>query len=125
MQTLQKNSQQNTRDMVNAVPFWWHSIDVGSGVITPGHKTPAILKREWERMRMPNFRGKSVLDIYFDMKKLKGKAGQAAGFKTVEVMDGPGFLANFKLAALAKNILKRRKPSPIWRHRAVVQASKI
>lgn len=49
--------------LVGKVPFWWHSIDLGDGVITPGYKTPNIHKHELEAMRLPDLRGKSVLDI--------------------------------------------------------------
>jgi tRNA (mo5U34)-methyltransferase len=48
---------------VERVPFWWHSIDLGDGVVTPGHKTPDVLARELEALRLPNLRGRSVLDI--------------------------------------------------------------
>lgn len=50
------------RRRVEAVPFWWHSIDV-RGVTTPGVKTPPELKRELAGVDLPDLRGKSVLDI--------------------------------------------------------------
>lgn len=50
-------------ERVRKVPFWFHSIDLGQGIITPGIKTPAALKKETERLRFPDLRGKSVLDI--------------------------------------------------------------
>lgn len=43
--------------------FWWHSIDLGDGVVTRGHKTPADLDRELAAMSLPDLHGKSVLDI--------------------------------------------------------------
>jgi tRNA (mo5U34)-methyltransferase len=48
---------------VTDVPFWWHSIDLGGGVVTPGFKTPEILAGELEALRLPDVRGKTVLDI--------------------------------------------------------------
>ncbi len=42
---------------------WWHSIDLGQGVVTPGHKSPEVLRLEVERQRWPELRDKSVLDI--------------------------------------------------------------
>ena len=42
---------------------WWHSIDFGDGVCTPGYKTPERLAFEVEQMRLPDLHGKSVLDI--------------------------------------------------------------
>lgn len=43
--------------------YWWHSIDLGRGVVTPGHKGPEVLARELAAMQLPDLRGKSVLDI--------------------------------------------------------------
>lgn len=45
------------------VPFWWHSIDLGDGVVTPGHKSAELLAGEWAALELPDLRGKSVLDI--------------------------------------------------------------
>ncbi len=43
--------------------FWWHSLDLGQGVVTPGHKSPEVLQDEVTAQRWPELRGKSVLDI--------------------------------------------------------------
>ncbi len=51
------------QEKVAAVPFWWHSIDLGHGVVTPGHKGPEALRHELDAMALPDLRGKSVLDI--------------------------------------------------------------
>jgi tRNA (mo5U34)-methyltransferase len=55
---------------VATVPWWWHSIDVGDGVVTPGHKgadlpggSRAFMAAELESLALPDLRGKSVLDI--------------------------------------------------------------
>ncbi len=45
------------------VPFWWHSIDVGQGVTTPGQKTPSQLAMELDTLRLPDLHKKTVLDI--------------------------------------------------------------
>ncbi len=51
-------------EQVAEVPFWWHSIDVGAGIVTPGHATPEALQYTLEAARFPDdFRGKTVLDI--------------------------------------------------------------
>src|SRR5450759_5338503 len=42
--------------------FWWHSVDLGERV-TPGHKAPELLEREWANLRLPDLAGHSVLDI--------------------------------------------------------------
>jgi len=51
------------RERVRAIPFWWHSIDLGNGVVTPGQKTPDLLRLELESLRLPPLVGKTVLDI--------------------------------------------------------------
>jgi tRNA (mo5U34)-methyltransferase len=48
---------------VAAVPFWWHSIDLGSGVTTPGLKSPEQLADEAASFALPDLSGASVLDI--------------------------------------------------------------
>jgi tRNA (mo5U34)-methyltransferase len=48
---------------VDRVVFWWHSVDVGHGVVTPGHKTPEILADEWAALALGDLTGRSVLDI--------------------------------------------------------------
>ena len=51
------------RDRVAGIPFWFHSIDLGMGVVTPGLKSPELHERELASFRLPDLRGKSVLDI--------------------------------------------------------------
>jgi tRNA (mo5U34)-methyltransferase len=48
---------------VAAVPFWWHSIDLGDGVVAPGVKTPDRLAAEWSALDLGDLSGRSVLDI--------------------------------------------------------------
>lgn len=43
--------------------FWWHSIDLGDGVVTPGVKGQALLAAEWDALQLPALAGLSVLDI--------------------------------------------------------------
>jgi|694.fasta_scaffold47936_3 tRNA (mo5U34)-methyltransferase len=42
---------------------WFHSIDLGHGVVTKGQKSPAALQKELAALRLPDLAGKSVLDI--------------------------------------------------------------
>jgi tRNA (mo5U34)-methyltransferase len=52
------------RRMAEQVPFWFHSIDFGHGVVTPGLKPPATLRQELAAVAMPDdLTGMSVLDI--------------------------------------------------------------
>ena len=50
-------------DDVQALPRWWHSIDLGDGIVTPGGKSVDDLQLEWDRMALGGLTGKSVLDI--------------------------------------------------------------
>jgi tRNA (mo5U34)-methyltransferase len=52
------------RRAVRQVGFWWHSIDLGDGVVTPGFKSPELLAAELEAVDMPKeLGGRSVLDV--------------------------------------------------------------
>jgi tRNA (mo5U34)-methyltransferase len=42
--------------------MWWHSIDLGEGVVTPGLK-PVDAQGELEALQLPDLRGRTVLDI--------------------------------------------------------------
>lgn len=48
---------------VAAVPYWFHSIDLGNGCVTPGHKSLGLLNAELASLHLPDLKGKSVLDI--------------------------------------------------------------
>ncbi len=63
MQVVEQFTEVELRKAVSGVPFWWHSIDLGHGVVTPGHKTVEIHRNELEAIRLPDLHGKSVLDI--------------------------------------------------------------
>lgn len=43
--------------------LWWHSIDLGDGIVTPGHKPSSLLEQEIEALQLPDLHGKTVLDI--------------------------------------------------------------
>jgi len=51
------------RARVAGVGFWWHSIDLGDGVVTPGAKSSAWLEAELARLNLGDLHGKSVLDV--------------------------------------------------------------
>src|SRR2546430_474757 len=48
---------------VAAVPGWFHSIDVGGGVVTPGHKSNETLDGELGLLGLPDLHDLSVLDV--------------------------------------------------------------
>ncbi len=45
------------------MPFWFHSIEVGEGVVTPGQKPADLLDRELAQLQLPPLTGQTVLDI--------------------------------------------------------------
>ncbi len=51
------------KELADSVPFWFHSLDFGEGVVTPGVKSAEQIKREVEAIRFPDLAGKTVLDI--------------------------------------------------------------
>jgi tRNA (mo5U34)-methyltransferase len=42
---------------------WFHSLDLGDGVVTRGEKSTGQLEHELRSLRLPDLRGKTVLDI--------------------------------------------------------------
>jgi tRNA (mo5U34)-methyltransferase len=51
------------QELVESVPFWWHSIDVGQSIVTSGAKRSEQLRAELQSFRFPDLAGKSFLDI--------------------------------------------------------------
>jgi tRNA (mo5U34)-methyltransferase len=49
--------------LVSSVPFWWHSIPIEDGLVTPGYLSLDTMKRLLEELHLPEIKGKSVLDI--------------------------------------------------------------
>jgi tRNA (mo5U34)-methyltransferase len=61
-----KPTPEEIRQAVDAVQYWWHSIDVGHGILTPGLKwrgAPEFRRQELEGLHLPSLQGKTVLDI--------------------------------------------------------------
>jgi tRNA (mo5U34)-methyltransferase len=55
-------TKEQKQEMINSVPFWWHSIDLGDGVVTPGHNHQ-FAERAIARRIPHQLHGKTVLDI--------------------------------------------------------------
>ena len=53
----------NIEKLISDIPFWFHSINVGNNIVTPGEKSSELLYLELSRLQLPNLAGKSVLDI--------------------------------------------------------------
>ena len=56
------NGRQRTIETVARVPFWWHTIDLGNGVTTPGQDDLRSQKIRAEAVPR-RLRGKTVLDV--------------------------------------------------------------
>lgn len=56
-------NKEDLERMVEEAGYWFHSIDLGQGVVTPGRKPLEDLNNNVEWMKLPSVRGKSVLDI--------------------------------------------------------------
>lgn len=54
---------ETVRSMVASVPMWWHSIDLGHEIVTPGVNSLDFLTSEWELLDLPDLAGLSVLDV--------------------------------------------------------------
>lgn len=83
--------------LVDDVPLWFHSIDLGDGVVAPGTKSQEQLRNEWAAMELADLEGKSVLDIgawdgFFSF------SAERAGARRVMAMDH--FVWSLDLAAL-------------------------
>jgi tRNA (mo5U34)-methyltransferase len=50
-------------EMAASVGFWWHSIDLGQGVVTKGERTREALAQQLESLRLPDLKNRTVLDI--------------------------------------------------------------
>lgn len=61
MRMIARMTPEEIQSRVAAVPFWWHTIDLGHGVMTPGQDRSA---EKLARLALPDdLRGKTVLDI--------------------------------------------------------------
>lgn len=57
---------EDVRREVASVGYWWHPIDVGHGVVTPGLKwagSPDRMRKELDSLHLPPLEGRTVLDI--------------------------------------------------------------
>lgn len=56
-------TREQLQEMADSVPFWWHSIDLGHGIVTKGVKCGGDMTNELKSLCLPDLRGKTVLDI--------------------------------------------------------------
>ena len=56
-------TREQLQEMADSLHFWWHSIDLGRGIVTPGVKCGGDMTNELKSLCLPELRGKTVLDI--------------------------------------------------------------
>jgi tRNA (mo5U34)-methyltransferase len=56
-------SKEQLEEMATSAGFWFHSIDLGQGVVTKGVVSPRSLAGTLDNIRLPDLSGKTVLDI--------------------------------------------------------------
>jgi len=56
-------AQEAAKEVINSCPEWYHSIELAPGVATPGRKPLEVWEEELRDLRLPELRGKTVLDI--------------------------------------------------------------
>lgn len=56
-------SVKDRQAIADAIPFWWHSIDLGGGAVSRGRKSPDYHRQELARLDLPDLEGKRVIDI--------------------------------------------------------------
>lgn len=98
---------------VTEIPMWWHSIDLGGGVVTPGRK-PVDMDAELEALRLPDLRSKTVLDIgawdgFYSF------AAERLGAKRVVALDYPTWaIDRDALKACRAGRRRERMPADDW-----------
>lgn len=108
----------NFRADAEAIHFWWHSIDLGGGVITRGAKSPTSLQAELDALRLPDLAGRSVLDIgawdgYFSF------AAERRGAARVVALDHDAWRTDTDSWGLARARRDRARLSP-WHPRGLI-----
>lgn len=97
--------------LMETISYWWHYIDLGDGIVTPGQqggknqKRPTATDKKLELLQLPtNLQGKTVLDIgcsdgvfSFECKK--------RGAKRVVAIDDPRVNVRTKAFFVARQIL--------------------
>jgi tRNA (mo5U34)-methyltransferase len=104
--TVDPNVEPGVAELRRAVAdrTWFHTIDLGNGVRTPGHKDTAA---EWEYLHLPDLAGRSVLyvgayDGFFSFEaERRGAARVVASDHWVWNWPGSDARGNFELASRA------------------------
>jgi tRNA (mo5U34)-methyltransferase len=116
------NNIEEIKEKIKEVPVWWHSINLCQDVYTPGHKTRQILENELNLMKLPDLKGKTVLDIgawdgfYSFESEKRGASRVVALDHFMWSIDIPG-MRKYKEECQKNNIIPRQyeQVPEIWR----------
>lgn len=116
----------------NSVPYWWHSIDLGQGVVTRGHKSAAHLARELESLKLPDLRGKTVLDIgawdgFYSFAAERGGARRVVALDYASWLCGAAYSPEYERECRARGVAPDPHSDPrniIWLFRPEEQPGK-
>lgn len=114
-------SAQEIQQRIDSVGFWFHSIDVGGGLTTPGRKSAQALREELDSLRLPDLRGKTVLDIgafdgfYSFEAEARGASAVTAVDHYVWSMDLVEHDKHWKESSARGVIPKAYQEMPYWR----------
>jgi tRNA (mo5U34)-methyltransferase len=110
------------RALAESVEFWWHSIDLGHGVITNGAKSREHLDEELASLALPDLRGRTVLDIgawdgfYTFASEQAGAARVVAIDHFVWSIDLPVYQQRYRAAAASGLVTPDPRSDPqLWR----------
>ncbi|HOL47414.1 MAG TPA: DUF1698 domain-containing protein [bacterium] len=109
-------SKEEVIRLINSVPFWWHKIEVGYGLLTPGHQggieNKTATYETLLRIEMPeNLNNKRVLDIgawdgYFSFEAEKRGASEVLAIDSHYRLEKDSDKSGFEVAKkiLASNV---------------------
>jgi tRNA (mo5U34)-methyltransferase len=97
-------TREEKQQLVDAVPYWWHSIDFGDGIVSPGRNKAESLEKRLAAMQLPPLEGKTLLDIgawdgYFSF------AAERLGARQVTALDR--YVWSLNLAGAVKGEFRR------------------
>jgi tRNA (mo5U34)-methyltransferase len=113
-------TQEELATISHSVPAWWHSIDLGQGVITPGWKSAEQLRNEVDALHLPDLSGKTVLDIgafdgFFSFEAERRGARRVVALDHYAwFLDVVGFFAYFLACKERKEAPRPVQETPYW-----------
>jgi tRNA (mo5U34)-methyltransferase len=86
-------SKEQKKEMIQAVKYWYHTIDLGEGLITPGWETIRSMNQTMIDFLPQSFNGMTILDIgcwdgLFSFEAEKRGAGRVLGIDNLGGGDG-------------------------------------